>query len=116
MRLLARLLSGAGALLLGGLTGVASVVVHQRWWGLALVFVAVVAATAALPRGGARLGFAGAWSAVVVRASVPRPEGDYLVPGDVQGYALLLVVPVVLLMAMLTVRASRPTPPAPSGL
>ncbi|MFT3874699.1 MAG: DUF6113 family protein [Nocardioides sp.] len=116
MRLLARLVSWAGALLLGGVTGVASVVVHQRWWGLVLAVLAVLAVTAALSRGGARLAFAGAWSAVVVRASVPRPEGDYLVPGNVQGYALLLVVPVVLLMAILTFRASRPTPPAPSGL
>lgn len=77
-------------MLLGGATAVGSVAVHAWWWGLPLAVATPAATLVALPGGWwRRLPFALAWSAVVVWASVERPEGDVVVRADAAGYVLL---------------------------
>ncbi|WP_162599856.1 hypothetical protein [Nocardioides solisilvae] len=77
-------------LLLGALAALGGVLVHGRWWGLALTWALLVAALVALPPGWwARLAFAAGWVAVLGWALAPRPEGDFLVAGTAQGYGVL---------------------------
>ncbi len=102
---------GAAVLLLagGGVAGVAAVVLHARWWGLLLGLAAVVAALAALPgRWWGRLPFAVGWALAVAWLSRSRPEGDYLIAGDLSGYVLLLASFAVLLSGVLSLRPRRP--------
>jgi len=90
-------------LLVGAAGGVATVLLHQRGWGLALGLVAGAASTLALPRGWwSRVAFMLGWMGAVVWAMVPRAEGDYLIPGNASGYALLVGSFVVLLVALAT--------------
>ena len=85
-----RLLAGVGALLAGGMTGLAAVAVHQRWWGLLLAAAAVVAVLAAVGPGWlTRLPFGLGFGLAVAVPAVRRPEGDYLVASDTAGYLLL---------------------------
>ena len=94
-------------LVVGAVTGVAAVAVHQRWWGLALVVAAVTATLLALPRGWwSRLPFALGFVALLGLAMTPRGEGDYLVPGNTRGYVLLGVG----ILALVTAVASLPRP------
>jgi hypothetical protein len=96
-------------LLLGAATAYAAVLLHGRWWGLALGLLAVAATLVALPgRWWGRLAFALGWVAVVALATVPRPEGDYLVAANGEGYALLVATLVVLVGSLVTLgRPSR---------
>ena len=95
----------------GVVTSFAAVMVHQRWWGLALAVAAVAAATVALPAGWwTRLPFALGFVVVLGLAMVPRGEGDYLIPANTRGYVLLGVGFVLMLTAVSTLpRPVRPT-------
>lgn len=94
-----RLLLAAGLLLAGALTGVAVVALHELVWGFALGLAASVVTVLALPAGWwRRLAFVVGWVVTVGFLSVPRPEGDYLISQDWQGYGVL-----VLGMALLVV-------------
>lgn len=84
-----RLLAAAGLLVAGVATGVATVAVHELVWGFALAAVATVVTVVALPAGSRRLAFVVGWDATVGWLTVPRPEGDYLISQDWQGYAVL---------------------------
>jgi hypothetical protein len=97
-------------LLVGAVTGLAAVLVHQRWWSLALVVAAVGATVAALPPGWrTRLPFALGFAAVLALAMTPRGEGDYLVAADAHGYVLLALGLAVVLTAIVTLpRPQRP--------
>ncbi|MFW6775816.1 hypothetical protein ACOACO_16145 [Nocardioides sp. CPCC 205120] len=110
------LLLGAGLLLAGALTGAAAVVVTGHDWGLPLVVAATVAALVAVPtRRGTVVPFVLGWVAPVLLALRTRPEGDYLVAGDVRGYALLAVTFLVALVGVVVLAtggAVRRTPPA----
>ena len=87
----------------GAATGAAAVAVHQLWWGLALAAAAVTATVLALPRGWwTRLPFALGFAAVLGLAMLPRSEGDYLVPGNVRGYLLLVIGFLLVLTAVAT--------------
>ena len=98
-----RLLAAAGLLLAGAVTGVATVALHQLWWGLALGIAAVLAAVVALPPGWwSRLAFAVGFVVMVGWLTVPRSEGDYVVSQDVQGYAVLVLGVVALVGALVT--------------
>jgi hypothetical protein len=90
-------------LVVGAAGGLAAVLLHQRGWGLALGLAACAASTLALPRGWwSRVAFGLGWMGSVVWAMVPRAEGDYLIPANLWGYALLVGSFVVLLVALAT--------------
>lgn len=97
-----------GLLTLGALNAVPAVLVHQRWWGLALGLLAGTAAIAALPpRWWLRPAFAAGWMAMVTAAVLRRPEGDYLVPANLAGYAVLGGSMVLLLASLVTLPPPR---------
>jgi hypothetical protein len=86
-----RLLAAAGGLLLGCAAGVAALAVHRSLPGLVLAAVASVAALVAL-RGWSRraeIGFVLGWLLTAAVAVLGRPEGDYVVAGDLLGTGLL---------------------------
>lgn len=98
-----RLLAAAGLLLAGAVTGVATVALHELWWGLALAVAAVLAAVVALPAGWwSRLAFVVGFDVTVGWLTAPRSEGDYLVSQDVQGYAVLALSVALLVGALVT--------------
>jgi len=85
-----RVLAAVGLLLAGAVTGVATVALHDLGWGLALALAATAAAVVALPAGWwARLAFVAGWDLMIGWLAFPRPEGDYVISQDAQGYAVL---------------------------
>jgi peptidoglycan/LPS O-acetylase OafA/YrhL len=97
------------ALLLGGaVVGVAAVALHTIWWGLLLGALATAATVYALPAGWwLRAPFGVGWAGLVGYLSVPRPEGDYVISSDANGYLLLGLALVVLVVSLATL--PRPT-------
>ncbi len=82
---------------------------HGRTTGLVLGVVATAAAAYALPGGwGTRFAFTAGWVAALAYTLVPRPEGDYLISADLNGYLLLGFGLALLLFAIVTVRPLRP--------
>ncbi len=74
----------------GVVVGAAALLLHQYGWGLALGLVtALVSLRALSERWWGRLPFALGWVAVAAYGAISRPEGDYLVPGNVMGYTYL---------------------------
>jgi hypothetical protein len=93
---------------LGAVNGLAAVAVHARLWGLVWGLAATVAVLVALPRGWwSRLAFALGWAALVGYAATTRPEGDYVIAADGSGYALLVVAPVLVVAALVTLPPPR---------
>lgn len=83
-------LAAAGLLVVGALTGLASVAVHGLWWGLVLAVAATLVVLLWLPAGWwSRLAFALGWVGLVGWLVNPRPEGDYAISGDLAGLSLL---------------------------
>ncbi len=103
MRLLLRVLAGLALLVLGGSASLSAALVHQRWWGLMLGLGAAALTTRALPAGGWRLAFVLGWLGTIGYLVLPRSEGDYLVPGNPAGWALLGGSFVLFLVALATV-------------
>ena len=101
-----RVLSGLLAvpvLLLGAATALATVAVHGHWWGLLLGLAATAASEVALPAGWTRrVAWAAGWVAMVGYLAVPRGEGDYVIAGDLAGYAVLITAAAVALSALAT--------------
>jgi hypothetical protein len=103
VRLVLRGGGAVGLLVLGAAGGLAAVLLHQRGWGLVLGLAAATATTLALPRGWwSRVAFMIGWMGAVVWAMLPRAEGDYLIPANPSGYALLVGAFAVLLLALAT--------------
>jgi hypothetical protein len=75
-------------LLGGAVSGAAAVLTHSSWTWLVCAVVAGVATLRWLPAA-AGLCFAAGWVLPVARASLTRPEGDFLVSADAQGWTLL---------------------------
>ncbi len=93
---------------LGATTAYAAVLLHSRWWGLALGLAACACLLGALPgRWWGRLAFALGWVIVVGRASIPRAEGDYLVAADATGYTFLVATLVVVTGSLVTLDRPR---------
>lgn len=87
---LVRGLSALACLVAGAAVAVCAVALHDHLWGLLLGSVTTIACLVALPGGWwARLPFALGWAVVLWFATFERPEGDYLVSADVDGYVLL---------------------------
>jgi len=92
-----RVLRHAGVLVLGAVVALASVVVHRADAlglpvGLGLAVLASVSGAwwlrrSGVPRTAATYGLG--WLAVLAGALVGRPEGDYVLAGDVSGYTLM---------------------------
>lgn len=99
MTALRTLLRFLGGLALGLATGVAAVAVHQYAWGLALAVAATLAVALFLRPGAARLAMAVGLAAVVLRGSLVRPEGDYLVLANASGWTLIGAALALLLWA-----------------
>lgn len=94
--------------LVGAVAGLAAVLLHQHAWGLVLGLAAAAVAALALPRGWwSRLAFMLGWTGAVGYATVPRPEGDYLIPANASGYALLGGSFLLLLVALATSGPAR---------
>jgi hypothetical protein len=110
-----KLLAAAGLLLAGALTGLTAVAVHELLWGFVLALVATAVTVFALPAGWwSRLAFVLGWVLTVGWLAVPRPEGDYLVSQDWQGYGVLAFGMVLLVAGLATLpRPGGPPPDAP---
>ena len=109
-----RAATGLALLMLGAVTGTATVWLHRLPWGLALGVAATAVTAYALPPGwSTRLPFVAGWVAMVGWMTVPRPEGDYLVSGDWQGYTLLGFGMTLLVVGVATLpRPRRRTDPS----
>ena len=111
---MSRLPRGLGWLLLlvaavvGVVTGVASLGVHDKSWGWFLLAVgAPYAAAVAAPPGWARAGFGLGWCGVVLLALLGRPEGDYVVTATARGYGLLVAALGLGVFAIVTLPVGR---------
>lgn len=103
MRVLLRLALALGCAALGIAVGVATVAVHERWWGLVLAVAATAATVWALPPVWyARPPFVVGWALPIALGSLVRPEGDYLVASDAAGDALLISATMLVVIAMLS--------------
>ena len=99
-------LSACAMLLGGAVVGLATVAIHPLWWGLLLGVAATSAALWALrPGWWLRAPFGVGWAAMAAYLSVPRPEGDYVISADWQGYALLGFGVAVLIFSLATLPA-----------
>jgi hypothetical protein len=89
------LLRHLGCLLLGAAVALAAVAVHRSAWPAGLVLALVT--TFAVPwwlirsrRPGTAASYVLGWLAVLVLVALGRPEGDYALASDFEGYALLV--------------------------
>lgn len=103
-----RFVAALGLLLLGAGTGVATVALHDLPWWLLLATAATAVTTYALPPGWwSRLAFVVGWVMTVGWLALPRPEGDYLISQDWQGYAVLGLGLVLLIVGVATLPRPR---------
>lgn len=92
MTLAARIAGSVGLLVVGAVSGLASVVAGGRWWGVGLAALAAAAVLAALPRTRwAWCSFAAGWAAMLLLVLDGRPEGDFAVASNGKGYGILLL-------------------------
>lgn len=104
-----RILAAVGLLVAGAATGLATVALHDLWWGLAFATAATVVTVLALPPGWwSRLPFVIGWDVMVGWLTFPRPEGDYAISENAQGYAVLALGLVLLVVAVATLPRPRP--------
>ena len=109
-----RVAAALGLLLLGAGTGIATVAVHDLSGWFLLAAVATAVTTYALPPGWwARLAFAVGWVAMVGWLAAPRAEGDYLISRDWQGYGVLGLALVLVVVSVATLPRPRREPPLP---
>jgi len=111
--LAARTLVALVLLALGAGTGIAVIALHDLAWGLALGAAASVLAALALPPGWwGRLAFSLGTACMIGWLTMPRPEGDYVVSKDWQGYAVLGLALILLVLGVATLpRPRRPAEP-----
>ena len=103
-----RLLVALALVVVGAITGLATVALHDLTWGLVLALVATAVTVVALPGGWwSRLAFVLGWDAMVGWLTLPRPEGGYLISQDVQGYVVLGAGLVLLVVGVATLPHPR---------
>lgn len=106
----------ACCLALGAVVGLATVVLHQTWALLVLAAAACVAVLVALPRAWwSRPAFVAGFGLLVLRALLPRPEGDFLVAADPAGYALLGLTLGLVVAGLAGARGATPGPGTRGG-
>ena len=110
-----RFLAAVGLLLVGAVTGLTTVAVHDLVWGFMLAVAATALTTFALPPGWwSRLAFVVGWAVMVGWLTLPRPEGDYVISQDWQGYAVLGLGLLLVVVGVATLpRPGGPPPDAP---
>jgi hypothetical protein len=96
-------------LLLGVVSALAGIAVHQSAWFPLAVGTPLVIGYAAAP-GLSRAGFVAGWLAVLAIALLGRPEGDFAIATTWQGYGLLLTGLVLLGFAVATLPRPRRGP------
>lgn len=109
-----RVLVAGACGVLGVAVAVCAVLLHGYLWGLALALATTAAVLVALPGGPPRLCFAAGWVLVLAVLTPTRTEGDYLVAGDVSGYALLISGLLVFAAGFVGL-VKRPVPSRDSG-
>ena len=99
-------------LMAGLAAGIGTVAVHSNGWGwLTLAVATTVAMLVAAPPGlWTRVPFGVGYAGMVGLASIPRPEGDYLLGSNLEGYAVLGTALVVLVVAIATLRRPGQSP------
>lgn len=95
------------ALPVGAVSGAAGTLLHQHWWGLALALGTGVVVLAWLPPGAVRLAFALGWCVPVLRGSLERPAGGFLIAADALGWSFMAGSLVLLVAALVTLLARR---------
>lgn len=106
MTALLRTLLALGLLLVGALVGVATVAVHAWWWGTGLAVVASLGAVLALPPGwSTRVAFTVGWAVPLGLGLTARAEGDYLVAATAQGYTIIALGLILIVLSLGTVPA-----------
>lgn len=106
----------AGALLLGGVVALAAVAVHRMaaagvpvgllLGGAASLGTAWHLRRSAVPRSAAT--YTLGWVAVLGVALAGKPEGDFAVAGDVQGYSLMVVGFLLAALGVTALLSGRP--------
>lgn len=92
---------GLVALVLGGVSAVPSVALHNAGWGWWLwCLAAPVAVMAALPGGWLRCGFGLGWVAVVMIALIQRPEGDFVIAAQARGLGLMCLALLIIVWSI----------------
>ncbi|MCY7394772.1 MAG: hypothetical protein LH468_01250 [Nocardioides sp.] len=103
LRVAAGLGLASACALLGLVVGLAAVALYQSWAFLLLAAVSCVAVVVALPRAWwSRLPFVAGFAVLVLRGTLPRAEGDYLVAATSHGYALLALTLLLVVAAFVT--------------
>lgn len=96
----------------GAVSGLASVVVHDRsWFWFLLAVSAPLAITVAVSSVLLRFAFVGGWFVMLMLAVLGRPEGDYAISSTVRGYSLLLFGLLLLVVPVATIRRPVRTSP-----
>ena len=108
-----RPLAALGLLVVGVVTGIATVALHDLTGWFVLATAATLVTVYALPPGWwSRLAFVVGWVAIVGWLTVPRSEGDYLISQDWQGYAVLGLGLLILVTGIATLPRPAPREPA----
>jgi hypothetical protein len=104
------------ALVVGAVVGVLALDVHRADFPLGLLLAA--GATYAVPgwllgssRPATATTYAVGWLVVFGTAIAGRPEGDYAIAADVEGYALMVVALLLVLVAVVGLARSRDAGP-----
>jgi Family of unknown function (DUF6113) len=106
------LLRHLGCVVVGALVALASVVVHRSAfpWGLLLALATTVAVpwwllVSPWPRTAAS--YVVGWLVLLGFVVVGRPEGDYALASDLQGYSLMVAGMVLVLMGIVALAGGR---------
>ena len=109
MRTLVRVVTALALLVVGAVTALATVAVHELTWGLPLAVAATAAALVALPPGWwTRLAFTLGWTGFVGWVVDPRPEGDYAISSDWRGWTVVGLALLLLVIGIATLPRPRP--------
>lgn len=101
----------AATLVLGVAVALCAVALHGYLWGLLLGLAATAATLVALPAGWARIPFGAGWAGMVGYCTQKRPEGDFVIAQDRDGWILLGAAVVVLICCLIGTRARLPVAP-----